>query len=1328
MRMDSLFRRCLGRFFPGGRERSSRRGNRYRPGVTLLETRELLSAGLVAAYSFDQGSGTTLVDDSGNGNNGTLANAAWVAGGRFGGALQFNGSPGSLVTVPDSTSLHLTAGMTLEAWVKPTGLNFTGTSGGVVLSESPDGSSVLYAAAGTGKTPAGRIRVAVGDTWARGPTALKLNVWTFLAATYDGTTLRLYVNGRQAASTRAHGPLGATGPLHLGGSATAGMFAGLLDNVRIYNRALGRTEILADMGTPVSGTAPGAPAASAGPAESGPEGGRVVFAGSIAGGAGPLSCSWAFGDGGTAAGTMTPSHVYANHGTYTATLSVTDALGRSSQSSTTVTVNDVVPHATLSGPSAGTAGTALAFTGGATDSPVDTAAGFTYAWAFGDGTTSAQQNPGHTYASAGTYTVTLTVTDQGGLTGSAATTLQVAAPTTPAAPAASAGPNESGPEGGTVTFAGSATGGAAPLSYAWAFGDGGTATGSLSPTHLYANHGTYTSTLTVTDALGRSSQSNTTVTVSDPVPQATLGGATAGTAGTALAFTGSASDSPVDTAAGFTYAWAFGDGTTSAQQNPSHAFTSAGTYTVTLTVTDQGGLTGSASTIVQVAVPTNGPPVPPDTDPYLITPHDKIPNFGAHPTITSVQSGNWSSPATWSLGRLPAAGDVVDINPGTTVTYDVLSNTPLNTLEVQPTASLQFRTDINTRVVVGNFLVLPGGSLQVGTQANPVAANVLADIVFANQAINTATDPEQFGTGLIVLGKMTSYGAARTPFVTLAQEAHAGDTVLHLAAASAGWQPGDDLVLPDTRQLSDATNGSLYHPQWEERTLGSVSADGLAVTLTAPLQYDHLGARDAAGVLDYLPQLVNRGRSIMFGSQDEGTDPGQTRGYVLFTDRADVDVRNTGFCELGRTTATAEDDTTFDSSGHVTHLGTNEGDRTAMTARHLLGPTTPQADGYQFSFVGNAVADDGPVAEANQTHLWGLVLNDSHYGLIRDNVVYNAAGSGMGVEDGASSYNVFDHNFVVRVVGTSARTDKQLQGTAFWFNNPNNHITNNVATDVNGGGGDVFSYGFNVDASYVGTQTVPAFQGADPSQPGQGRSVNMNDTPLLEFAGNEAYGAIKSGLTLWWIGTSGDDFYANAGVSVVKDFVAWNFFSRAIYGYPVNNLTIDGLVVRGDVSALGNQYVYTTGINFDDYMTRNLVIENSDIQGMEKGIKAPIMVGRVPGMDTTVIQNCYLDNRVNVYLSPPRSVNGSDDLSPMTLNITNVRFAHPHAGQVDGLYDVWLDPIVQDALGTSNFSVPQYVYVYAYNGVSGDNFEVFYPNNSPTTTTRPYINGYVEPI
>jgi hypothetical protein len=83
-----------------------------------------------------------------------------------------------------------------------------------------------------------------------GPAALPLNTWTHVAATYDGATLRLYINGAQVSSQPHSGAIvTSTGALRIGGDSAGEYFQGLLDEIRIYNRALSPSEILGDMNT-----------------------------------------------------------------------------------------------------------------------------------------------------------------------------------------------------------------------------------------------------------------------------------------------------------------------------------------------------------------------------------------------------------------------------------------------------------------------------------------------------------------------------------------------------------------------------------------------------------------------------------------------------------------------------------------------------------------------------------------------------------------------------------------------------------------------------------------------------------------------------------------------------------------------------------------------------------------------------------------------------------------------------------------------------------------------------------------------------------------------
>src|SRR5207342_3335138 len=216
--------------------------------------------GLVAAYSFDAGSGTTAADSSGNGNTGTLSNATWAgaSAGKYGNALSFNGA-NARVNVNDSSSLDLTSGMTLEGWVKPTVVTSYRT---LVVKERPgDLAYGLYANVAANR-PEAQVSTS-GQRILAGTSAIPAATWTHLAATYDGATLRIYVNGTQVSSLAATGTIStSTGALRIGGNSVWGeYFSGLIDEVRVYNRALSAAEIGQDMTTPLSPTDTQAPTA-----------------------------------------------------------------------------------------------------------------------------------------------------------------------------------------------------------------------------------------------------------------------------------------------------------------------------------------------------------------------------------------------------------------------------------------------------------------------------------------------------------------------------------------------------------------------------------------------------------------------------------------------------------------------------------------------------------------------------------------------------------------------------------------------------------------------------------------------------------------------------------------------------------------------------------------------------------------------------------------------------------------------------------------------------------------------------------------------------------
>src|SRR5207248_1258679 len=167
----------------------------------------------------------------------------------------------------------------------------------------------------------------------------------------------------------------------------------------------------------------------------------------------------------------------AGAGTFTAQLTLTDAAGHTATGSATITVSPTLSATAGVSPTSGQAPLSVGLTG----TPAGGKAPYSFSWNFGDGSaTSTAQNPTHLYASAGTFTARLTVTDANGssVTVTSAAITASLAPLTAAAGATPVGGDAPLP----VSFNASGAGGTAPLSYGWTFGDGSSGTGA-SPSH-----------------------------------------------------------------------------------------------------------------------------------------------------------------------------------------------------------------------------------------------------------------------------------------------------------------------------------------------------------------------------------------------------------------------------------------------------------------------------------------------------------------------------------------------------------------------------------------------------------------------------------------------------------------------------------------------------------------------------------------------------------------------------------------------------------------------------------------------------------------------------
>jgi Concanavalin A-like lectin/glucanases superfamily/Bacterial Ig-like domain/Bacterial Ig domain len=201
--------------------------------------------GLVAAYAFDEGSGTTAVDATGSGNNGAVVGATWAPG-RYGGALSFDGTD-DYVGLPGLGTFYNTA-FTLEAWVQKA---TTKNDVGIVGSWTGNGPMlwVDHLASRHHLTLGGGLATYLDS--GRNPV---VGQWQHLAATFDGASARYYVDGVEVASRSFSGSVGSSNTWRIGayGFAPGGFFDGVIDEIRVYDRALSAAEIVADRDAPIA--------------------------------------------------------------------------------------------------------------------------------------------------------------------------------------------------------------------------------------------------------------------------------------------------------------------------------------------------------------------------------------------------------------------------------------------------------------------------------------------------------------------------------------------------------------------------------------------------------------------------------------------------------------------------------------------------------------------------------------------------------------------------------------------------------------------------------------------------------------------------------------------------------------------------------------------------------------------------------------------------------------------------------------------------------------------------------------------------------------------
>jgi PKD repeat protein len=484
--------------------------------------------------------------------------------------------------------------------------------------------------------------------------------------------------------------------------------------------------------------------------------------------------AWDFGNGQTATGVSVQT-TYTTAGTYEAVLTVTDNEGATGSQSLLIEVSanpNIAPTAAFT-PSVTSGSAPLQVGFDASDSEDIDGTIASYAWNFGNGQAASGVNPSVTYSVPGTYNVTLTVTDNRGAVGTATTQIIVSKPPNQSPTAAlSANPSTGiAPLLVQLSSAGSSDPDGAIASYSWNFGNGQTGTGP-SPSVVYNTPGTYVVTLTVTDNDGATNAKSTTVTVVAPnqLPTASIVATpTSGPAPLVVSVNGAGSSDPDGSIVA--YAWDFGNGQTAAGPIAQTTYTSQGTFTIRLTVTDNSGATRTASRSINVGAPNAKP----------IATLTAIPTSGPAPLVVRVDATGSVDPDgsiigySWNFGNGQTAtgirSQVIYTTPGTyIITLTVTDNrgttgTATETVVVDPPLPVTDRVRLAyTGAVTYNYEGPAAGTLKVtsdtfgllsvsgsgvyvgkGGQAATVSANLSRFLVFnAFSGSVTVNDP---GTG-----------------------------------------------------------------------------------------------------------------------------------------------------------------------------------------------------------------------------------------------------------------------------------------------------------------------------------------------------------------------------------------------------------------------------------------------------------------------------------------------------------------------------------------------------------------------------------------------------
>jgi Ca2+-binding RTX toxin-like protein len=478
-------------------------------------------------------------------------------------------------------------------------------------------------------------------------------------------------------------------------------------------------------------------------------------------------------------------------------------------------------------------------------------------------------------------------------------------------------------------------------------------------------------------------------------------------------------------------------------------------------------------------------------DPAMALEHQRLLELvpRSEATHVAIAHGDWFDPATWHEGRVPGPDAKVLIPHGVSVVYDGVSAASLFTVRVD--GELAFATDANTRMVVDTLVVATEGRLEIGTAANPVAANVRAEIVIAdNGDIDVGWDPSLLSRGVLSHGEVEIHGAEKTSFLEVAEAPMAGDRTIALAEAPEGWRVGDTIVLTGTHKTgwtwSNAA-GRMVHVASQDEEVRITAIDGDRITVDRALRFDHDAPRG-----DLAAYVANMTRSVTIRSEEGAGAEVHHRGHVMFMHSDAVDVRYAAFDDLGRTDKSIP-------AADAASFGRIEPDSNVKGRYSLHLHRTGTEDRDDPAMVVGAAVSGSPG--------WGFAHHSSH-AVFADNAAFDVFGAAFAAEDGDEtgawirniairSEGIGYGEWTVKQEGDLPRHDNGRTGDGFFFAGRLVGAADNVAANT--------THGFVW--MHRSAPADPAADTVDHPEIAYGAdTVRLDQAPIQGFHDNEAFG------------------------------------------------------------------------------------------------------------------------------------------------------------------------------------------------------------------------------